>query len=359
MVGRPRRCPRGDRRPRGFHREPMLSAGMPEFCLVGVGRMGQVHAANIMAHPKARLRWVVDLNVDAARELAERSGARFSGNLGDALADPELDVVLVASSTATHVDCVRAAARAGKAIFCEKPLAVDSGRYEEAAREVEEAGVPLFVAFNRRFDPSFRRVKAELATGSIGKLELLTISSRDPAPPPEDYLPESGGLFRDMMIHDLDMASWLVGDPIREVYTAASALVSPQIARSGHVDTAVVTLKTAGGILCQITNSRRATYGYDQRLEAFGSEGMLQVDNPRPDWVVRWDQNGGHLPRLLDFFMDRYREAYEAELDHFIRAILDPKQPLLVGLADGRKALRLADAVSASLERGEPIYLMD
>jgi myo-inositol 2-dehydrogenase / D-chiro-inositol 1-dehydrogenase len=328
---------------------------MLDVCLIGAGRIGRVHAQNLTAHPRARVRWVIDRLESSARSLAEAVGAHWSLNPGDGLADPQVRAVWIASPTSTHVDMIRAAARAGKPIFCEKPIALALDRYDEAMAEVEAADVPLFVGFNRRFDPSFRRVKAELATGSVGKLELVQIISRDPSPPPVEYLEHSGGLFRDMMIHDLDMASWLLGDEPIEVYAVGSALVDAQIGRLGDVDTALVTLRTAEGVLCQISNSRRATYGYDQRLEVLGSKGMLRAENVQPDTVSRWTEDGGQLPRLLDFFVERYAAAYRAELDHFVRALEDPSQPLLTGPADGRRALRLADAAAESLESGQPV----
>lgn len=317
--------------------------------------MGRVHAENIAAHPRAELRWIVDVREDSARALAETLRARWTLNPGDALADPEVDAVFISSPTPTHVELVRASARAGKKIFCEKPIDVDLGRYEEAMAEVEAAGVPLFVGFNRRFDPSFSRVKAELATGAIGKLEQVIITSRDPGPPPVEYLRHSGGLFRDMMIHDLDMARWLLGDEPAELYAVGSSLVDPEIGRMGDVDTAMVTLKTADGVLCQISNSRRAVYGYDQRLEVFGSKGMLRADNLPADTVTRFTADGGHTPPLPHFFIERYTAAYKAEIDHFVRAMTEDGHPLLTGPADGRRALQLAAAAFESLEMGAPV----
>jgi myo-inositol 2-dehydrogenase/D-chiro-inositol 1-dehydrogenase len=299
--------------------------------------------------------------VDVQETLAERTAAAFaaraSTNPGDGIADPDVDAVIIASPTPTHVDLIKAAARAGKAIFCEKPIDLELARVDEAIAEVQSAGVPFFIGFNRRFDRSFQRLKTELSDGVVGRLEMVHIISRDPGPPPIEYLRQSGGLFRDMMIHDLDMARWILGDEPVEVYANGSALVDPGIGQMGDVDSAVVTLKTREGVLGQISNSRRAAYGYDQRVEVLGSKGMLRAENVQTHTVGRWTAEGVHHDNPPHFFIERYMDAYRAELQHFVRAILDPAQPLLTGPHDGRQALVLADACLQSLDLGRPVRL--
>ena len=328
---------------------------MISFCQFGAGRIGAIHAANIAAHPAARLSIIVDTDPAAAERLAGRYGARV-GNRAEALADPGVDAVVIASSTDTHADLVEAAARAGKAIFCEKPLDLDRRRAEACLAVARECGVALMVGFNRRFDPNFARLEREMRDGRIGKLETLTITSRDPAPPPLDFVRRSGGLFRDMMIHDLDMACWLSGEAPVEIFAMASVLVDPAIGDAGDVDTAVVTLRMQSGALCQISNSRRAVYGYDQRIEAFGSKGALRAENVVESTVAFAGDGGIVTDKPLPFFLERYAEAYRRELDHFIGAVADGTAPL-VGGDDGIRGLALADAAAESYRTGRPIKL--
>jgi myo-inositol 2-dehydrogenase/D-chiro-inositol 1-dehydrogenase len=325
------------------------------FCQFGAGRIGAIHAANIAGHPAARLHTVVDTDHAAAERLAGRYGAAV-GNQAAALADPGIDAVVIARATDTHADLVEAAARAGKAIFCEKPLDLDRRRAEACFAVARECGVPLMVGFNRRFDPNFARLETEIRDGRIGSLELLTITSRDPAPPPLDFVRRSGGLFRDMMIHDLDMACWLAGEAPAEIFAAASVLVDPAIGEAGDVDTAVVTLRLQSGALCQISNSRRAVYGYDQRIEAFGSKGALRAENVVESTVAFAGADGIVTDKPLPFFLERYAEAYRRELDHFIGAVADGTAPL-VGGEDGVRALALADAAVESQRTGRAIKL--
>jgi myo-inositol 2-dehydrogenase/D-chiro-inositol 1-dehydrogenase len=320
--------------------------GVITFCQFGAGRIGAIHAANIAAHPEARLRLVIDPDRAAAERLASRHGAEI-GDRAEALADPTIDAVVIASATDTHADLVEAAARAGKAIFCEKPLDLDRRRAEACVAVARQCGVPLMVGFNRRFDPHFARLQQQLRNGRIGRIEILTITSRDPAPPPLDYVRRSGGLFRDMTIHDFDMARWLLGEEPVEVFAAASVLVDPAIGDAGDVDTAFVTLRTGSGALCQISNSRRAVYGYDQRIEAFGSQGALQAGNVAESTLTFSSDRGIVAEKPLHFFLERYAEAYRRELDHFIEAVAGGTAPL-VGGEDGVRALALADAALES-----------
>jgi myo-inositol 2-dehydrogenase/D-chiro-inositol 1-dehydrogenase len=328
---------------------------MINFCQFGAGRIGSIHAGNIARHPGARLHLVVDTDRAAAERLGGLYGAAV-GSTADALADPAVDAVVIASSTDTHAGLVEAAARAGKAIFCEKPLDLDRRRAEVCAAVAASCGVKLMVGFNRRFDPSFARLEREIRDGRIGKLEMLTITSRDPAPPPIAYVKVSGGLFRDMMIHDFDMARWLSGEEPVEILAAASNLVDPAIGEAGDVDTAVVTLRMQSGALCQISNSRRAVYGYDQRIEALGSNGALRAENVVESTVVYSGAEGVVGAKPLNFFLERYSEAYRRELAHFIDAVANGTTPLTGGV-DGVRALALADAALEASRTGRAVKL--
>jgi len=328
---------------------------MISFCQFGAGRIGVIHAENIARHPGTRLRAIVDVDPTAAERLASRHGSEV-GTQASVLADPAIDAVVIASSTNTHADLVEAAARAGKAVFCKKPLDLDRRRAEACLGVVAECGVPLMVGFNRRFDPHFARLERQLRDGRVGRIELLSITSRDPSPPPLAYVRVSGGLFRDMMIHDFDMARWLLGEEPVELFAAASVLVDPAIGAEGDVDTAVVTLRTGSGALCQISNSRRAVYGYDQRIEVLGSKGDLRADNVPQSTVAFAGAEGIVGDKPLPFFLERYAEAYRLELDHFVDA-LTRATPALPGGSDGVKALALADAALQSLQTGRAITL--
>jgi myo-inositol 2-dehydrogenase / D-chiro-inositol 1-dehydrogenase len=262
--------------------------------------------------------------------------------------------VLICSSTDTHVDLIIKAAKAGKAIFCEKPIDLDPARVELALKEIDAAKVPFLIGFNRRFDPSFRALQDGVQKGEIGKVEKVTIISRDPRPPPLSYVKVSGGLFRDMMIHDFDMARWLLGEEPVELYAQASNLVDPAIGQAGDIDTAMVVMRTASGALCHIQNSRRATYGYDQRLEVFGEKGMLQAGILVESTVVRSNAAGVAASKPLDFFLQRYADAYKAEMEHFVTAVRE-KKPVQPSSQDGRKALLLAEAALESLKTHKPV----
>ena len=330
---------------------------MLAFCQFGAGRIGAIHAANIAAHPGARLRYVVDVNEAAAKALADSYGAEVV-TTEKALADPEVGAVVIASSTDTHADLIEASARAGKAIFCEKPVDLDLARVEACLAVVKAEGVPLALAFNRRFDPSFAALKNRVAAGEIGDVEMVSITSRDPSPPPIAYVKVSGGLFRDMMIHDFDVARWLLDEEPCEVTATASCLVDPEIGQAGDVDTALVTLRTASGRLCQISNSRRAAYGYDQRIEVLGSKGMLRAENQQPTTLEAATEAGVSRDKPLYFFLERYAAAYCAELAAFIEALSAGRAPSPGG-EDGHAALRLAEAAVESLREGRTVRLED
>jgi myo-inositol 2-dehydrogenase/D-chiro-inositol 1-dehydrogenase len=317
------------------------------IAVIGAGRIGRIHAPNIAAHPGARLIGVADVDAAAAAKLAEACGARAL-SLDEVFA---ADAVVIGSPTPTHADYIERAAAAGRAIFCEKPIDLDAARVRACLEAVRRAGVPLMVGFNRRFDPHFAAMKRRMDAGEIGKLELLTIFSKDPGPPPISYIESSGGLFRDCMIHDLDMARFLLGEEPVELHASASCLVDPAIGEAGDVDTAVATLRTVSGKLCQISNSRRATYGYDQRIEAHGEKGLLRAGNVSPTTVEYASSTGFSTDPALPFFLERYAEAYRLELSAFIAAVTGGGAPSPSG-EDGLKALLLADAATHSAQSG-------
>ncbi|PSJ46827.1 inositol 2-dehydrogenase [Zobellella taiwanensis] len=326
---------------------------MYNVALLGAGRIGQIHAASVAAHPKCALAHVVDVHQPAAEALATKYGAKVS-SVEDALADKNVDLVMICTITDTHADLIEAAARAGKAVFCEKPVDLSIDRVRECLAVVKKHNTKLMVGFNRRFDPNFAHLQQSLTSGEIGNLELLTICSRDPAAPPASYVKGSGGLFRDMTIHDLDMARWLLQEEPVSVYASASAVVSPEIKEVGDVDTAVVTLTCASGKIAVITNSRRAAYGYDQRVEVHGSEGMLAVTNVPETTLVKSDAQGVVAQKPLHFFLERYAASYRSEFEAFITALEGESGPAPSGL-DGERALILADAALESLQTGKAV----
>ena len=329
---------------------------MVGFAVLGCGRIGRMHARNIEAHPRAELVAVYDVVSRAAEETAAELGAKVVASVDAALAEPGVDAVFVASSTDTHVDLLTRGAKAGKAVLCEKPIDLDMARVEACWAEIGSLDPLVMIGFNRRFDPSFKALRDRLSTGEIGKLEQVVITSRDPAPAAAEYLKVSGGLFRDMTIHDFDMARYLAGD-IVDVQAIGANLIDPGIKEIGDIDAAMVTLRAASGALIQINNSRRCAYGYDQRVEAFGEKGMLQALNRHPTTLAAWGAAGtGAADPVLHFFIERYREAYNAEIDHFVDCIENRTRPL-AGFADGREALRLADAALESLRTGRVVRL--
>ena len=329
---------------------------MLEIALLGSGRMGAIHAANIARHPDARLRTIVSIIPPQARELAERYGGDVVEDAGVAFADPAVGAVVIATPTNTHVDFSIAAARAGKAILCEKPIDLELARVDACVEEVERAGVPFMIGFNRRFDPSFRSLREALVRGEVGRVEALTITSRDPEPPPIDYVRISGGIFRDMTIHDFDMARWLLREEPTEIFAAGSCLVDPAIAEAGDVDTTMVVMRTASGAMCHIANSRRAVYGYDQRIEVSGAEGVLHAGNRTASSLTKWSEDGVLAGRPLHFFVERYAQSYRAELDRFIEAASSGEQPAeAASVADGRRAMVLAETAVESMSTGRPV----
>ena len=320
--------------------------------LLGCGRIGRVHAGNVISNPRAQLAAVYDLSAAAAGAL----GVPVAGSAEAIIQDPTIHAVVIATSTDTHVPLITAAVRAGKSVLCEKPIDLDIARAQACRAEIAAHDPHVMIGFNRRFDPSFAALRARLASGEIGALEQLVITSRDPSPPPASYIRVSGGLFRDMTIHDLDLARAIAGD-IVAVHAFGSNLVDPAIAAQDDIDGAMLTLRAHSGALVHINNVRRCAYGYDQRIEAFGARGMLQAANRTATTVEAWTaEHTGARDRVLDFFIERYREAYQAELDHFLTAIEIRSQPV-PSFDDGVEALRLADAALESVRTGCAVSL--
>ena len=326
--------------------------------VLGAGRIGSMHAALLSgAVPGARLAGVAD----TADALAERCAAAHgvaAAPAGDLIADERVDAVAICTPTETHPALIEAAAAAGKAIFCEKPISLDLGEVDRALAAVARAGVPLMVGFNRRFDPAHRSVRDAVSAGELGEPSLARITSRDPAPPPLSYAAGSGGLFRDMTIHDFDMARYVVGSEVTEVYARGAVRLVPELVELGDVDTAVVTLVHANGCLTVIDNSRQATYGYDQRVEVLGPLGMAASENPLPHTGMRADASGLRHSVLSDFFIERYRHSYLAQWEAFVTALADTAVPPTTG-ADGRAALVLALAAQRSLEEHRPVAVAE
>jgi myo-inositol 2-dehydrogenase/D-chiro-inositol 1-dehydrogenase len=323
--------------------------------LLGAGRIGKVHAAAIAATPGATLVAVADAVPEAATALADAHGAAVRE--ADAImAAGDIDGVLITTPTDLHATMIEQAARAGKAIFCEKPIDLDVDRVRACLDVVASTGAKLMVGFNRRFDPNFREVRRRIEAGAIGAVEMVQITSRDPAPPPVSYIGRSGGLFRDMAIHDFDMARFLLGEEPVTVYAAASVLVDPAIGAAGDVDSAAITLTTASGRICQISNSRRATYGYDQRIEVHGARGLLSAENVRATTVEEATAEGYRRDPLLDFFMTRYTAAYQAEIATFVSAVTSGT-PLTPSGDDGLKALLIAEAAALSVREQRVVRL--
>lgn len=313
-----------------------------------------MHAASVAASARAELAVAYDPFEEAAAAVAAQHGGIAATDPSVVLDDDSIDAVIIASPTPTHVDLLTRAVRAGKAVLCEKPIDLDLARVDACAAELAGAEADVMIGFNRRFDPSIRQVRERVLAGEIGRLEQLTIISRDPAPPPVSYVRESGGLFRDMTIHDFDLARFFVGEVV-EVTASGANLVDPAIGEAGDIDSAVVVLRGRDGALASITNSRRCTYGYDQRVEAFGSDATLSVVNQHPT-SVRYSDAGvtDVAPRYLNFFLDRYAAAYAAELDHLLDRLDDGAAPS-PAFADGRAALVLADAALESLRTGRTV----
>ena len=330
------------------------------FGVIGAGRIGKIHAENLATRiPGIEVSAIADINLQAALEVADH--LHISAALDDyriLLADPTIDAVAICSSTDTHAKIVVESAQAGKHIFCEKPIDHDLAKIDAALAAVQRAGVKLQIGFNRRFDPNFRKVQQMVADGKIGALHIVRITSRDPAPPPVSYIKVSGGMFLDMTIHDFDMARYLSGSDVVEVYTAAGVMVDPEIGEAGDVDTAVITLRFANGAIGTIDNSRKAVYGYDQRVEVFGSGGMVQAHNNTPDNDVYANAEGVHSAKPLYFFLERYMESFIAEMKDFVKSIQEDTTPSVTGL-DGRIPVVIGMAARKSYLEKRPVLLSE
>ena len=325
--------------------------------LLGAGRIAGVHATAISSNPRSTLVAVSDYIAENAEKLSAQYGCS-ARTTEEIIADPNIDAVLIATSTDTHSNLIEAATAAGKAVLCEKPVDLSLERARACQSNIEGHGQPVMIGFNRRFDPNFGALKAALNSGEIGKAELLSITSFDPAPPPLAYIKVSGGLFRDMMIHDFDMANFIMGETPVSVMATASSIVDPAIGEASDVDTAVVTLTYADGRIAVIKNSRRAVYGYDQRVELLGSGGLLQAQNMLENTVVKSTSQGVTHAKPTYFFLERYMPAYAAEWAAFVAAITD-STPIPVTLDDGVAALAMAEAATRSAKTGAPVSLAD
>jgi myo-inositol 2-dehydrogenase/D-chiro-inositol 1-dehydrogenase len=327
---------------------------MIRFGVIGAGRIGKVHAKTIAANPKAKLAYVADAMPKAAGDLAAQYGAKVA-SVDDIMKARDVDAVLIGSPTGFHAEQIQAASHAGKAIMCEKPVSLSVATIRETLKVVEKNKSTLMIGFNRRFDPNFAELEARIRKGAVGEVELVTVISRDPAPPPVDYVKGSGGLFRDMMIHDFDMARFLMGEEFVLVQALGASLVDREIGKAGDVDTAAVQMQTASGRIAVITNSRRATYGYDQRIEVHGAKGMLSAGNIRNTTVELHTGGGSTDDPLLNFFTERYGSAYANELNSFIAAIDGGKKDPRPNGVDGLMAQILADAATESWKTGKPV----
>jgi myo-inositol 2-dehydrogenase/D-chiro-inositol 1-dehydrogenase len=325
--------------------------------LLGAGRIARVHAEAISAHKSSTLAAVSDVFVQNAEAIAAEYDCDVRST-EDIIADTSIDAVLIATPTDTHSDLIEAATAAGKAVLCEKPVDLDLARARLCKSRTADKTNPVMIGFNRRFDPSFATLKASLDAGDIGKPELLSITSFDPDPPPISYVKVSGGLFRDMMIHDFDMANFMMGETPVTIMATGSSIIDPEIGAAGDVDTAVVTMTYADGRIAVIKNSRRAAYGYDQRIEVLGSDGMLQAQNLPENLVVTSSKAGVVSAKPTYFFLERYMPAYRAEWDAFVQSVTDGAA-VPVGLSDGVDALSMAEAATQSSKTGQPVRLAD
>jgi myo-inositol 2-dehydrogenase/D-chiro-inositol 1-dehydrogenase len=324
--------------------------------IIGTGRIGRLHAENLVRNPRVAIKTVSDLYLDAVRDWAGNHGFRLTRDYRDIIRDPEIQAVFICSSTDTHIPIITEAAQAGKHIFCEKPISFDLEKTAQTHELVRRAGIKFQVGFNRRFDFNFARVRELVEQGRIGDPHIVRITSRDPAPPSYDYVKVSGGLFMDMAIHDFDMARFLSGSEVEEVFAQGAVLVDPVIGELGDIDTAVTTLKFKSGAIGVIDNSRRAVYGYDQRVEVFGSKGGVSVQNDFPNSAELSTGDGVYRDKPRYFFLDRYREAYVKETEAFVSAVLDGKD-VPVSYHDGLQAERIAHAAKRSLLEKRPVRL--
>lgn len=326
---------------------------MLRFGVLGAGRIGKVHARSLHESGRASVSYVADALPEAAASLAASVGAKVA-SVDDVIAAKDVDAILICTPTDTHADLIEQSARAGKMILCEKPVSLSVERIEQCLAVVKQAGVPLMIGFHRRYDPNYGAMQKRILSGEIGDVELVTIICRDPTPPPVSYIERSGGLFRDMMIHDFDMARFLLGEEPVVVHALGSNLVDPAIGQAGDVDTAVVHMRTASGKIAVITNSRRATYGHDQRIEVHGSKGMIRAGNQHLT-TLEVANGSGFTADLIPFsFVERYEAAYRIEVNQFLTFIEKGEAPSASG-HDGLMAQKLAEAATRSWQSGEAV----
>ena len=328
--------------------------------VIGTGRIGRVHAANLTHQiPRARLKAVADVDEDSAHRCAAELAAPASyADYRRVLEDPDVQAIVICTSTDAHAQIAEDAADAGKHVFCEKPVSLDLAVTDRVLRAVDRGGIKFQVGFNRRFDPSFRRVREAVQNGQVGEPHLIHVTSRDPAPPPLEYIRRSGGIFLDMTIHDFDMMRYLSGQEVVEIYAAGSVMVDEAIGRAGDLDTALITLKMDGGTLGTIDNSRKAVYGYDQRVEVFGSGGSIRTENHHPNAAVLSTAAGILRDLPLHFFIERYAESFVEEMLAFVRSVLDD-EPVQVTGRDGRIPVLMALAAARSVSENRPIQLAE
>lgn len=325
--------------------------------IIGAGRIGKLHAENLMKLPYAEIKWISDIDVSPVSQWAEPLGiANVTSDYREILRDSETDAVFICSSTHTHAEIITEAAAAGKHIFCEKPVSFSVAETEKALAAVEKAGVKLQVGFNRRFDHNFKKVHDAVVDGVIGEPHIVKITSRDPEPPSKDYISHSGGIFMDMTIHDFDMARYLTGEEVEEIFVRGANLIDPSFAELGDVDTAVTVLTFRNGAIAVIDNSRQAVYGYDQRVEVFGSKGSIAIQNDAPTSAEISTAGGVLRDNPKYFFLERYNEAYVREVESFIGCLLAGETPSCTGV-DGLRAELMARAAKQSLETGRSVKL--
>jgi myo-inositol 2-dehydrogenase/D-chiro-inositol 1-dehydrogenase len=329
---------------------------MINFAIFGAGFIGKVHADNIHNHPRASLRYVYDVNQDAAEKFNKQFGAQVVTNPDDIWKAPEVDAVLIASSTNTHADLLSAALDAGKPTFCEKPIDLDIERVKAVARKAKGKDIPIAIGFSRRFDADYSELQARFRKGEIGKMEMLHLTSRGPKPPPISYVKVSGGQLRDQTIHFFDLAAWIADELPTEVYTAGACLVDPAIGAAGDIDTSMITLTMPSGALCHIDNSRRAAYGYDERIEIFGAEGMLEAGRKQISDVRKYSKGLIETASMHAGWFERIEQSFETFLDGFIRS-LEGEQVTLPTFWDGLRAQQMAEAAVQSLNTHQPVKI--
>jgi myo-inositol 2-dehydrogenase/D-chiro-inositol 1-dehydrogenase len=335
-----------------------LSTQQLHIGIVGAGRIGRVHAETLAFRlPESQVMAIADVNRETAQAVADRCNIpKVAESSAEIFADPQIEAVLICSSTDTHADLIVRAAKAGKHIFCEKPIAYSLGQIDRALAAVKAAGVQLQIGFNRRFDANFARVRQAVAGGEIGVPSMMHIVSRDPGPPPLAYIRVSGGMFMDMTIHDFDMARFLIGDEVEEIYTTGGVMVDPEIGLAGDLDTALIVLRFRNGVIGAIDNSRKAAYGYDQRVEILGSEGKIEMDNCYPNQAVVSSGKNVYKDLPLNFFMERYTESFVGELRSFVAAVRELRQTAVTGI-DGRIPVVMALAARKSFDEHRPVRL--